>query len=150
MLFWLFSSFISVLSSCSYKFEGTYPYTSGKYAVPSSVELTMLCPSSLMTLTNCLLPFLPTYQQLIASNVEETRLHLNCSLTYPGVETQAFMSRIPTVGRGTFLFFFLWCSRNWTDNWTLYEQRWWISLFTHMDNANFVLPLTIWWPVCVC
>lgn len=69
---------------------------------PLSVETTMLYPSSLMTFTRCLLPFLPTYQQLIASNVEGTTLHLNRSFTYPGVETQAFMSHIPTAGCGTF------------------------------------------------
>lgn len=69
---------------------------------PHSVETTMLCPGSLMTFTHCLLPFLSTYQQLIASNVEETSLYLDCSFTYPGGETQAFMSHIPTVGCGTF------------------------------------------------
>lgn len=59
---------------------------------PLSVETTVLHPSSLMTFTHCLLSFLPTYQQLIASNAEETKLDLNCSFTYPSVETQAFMS----------------------------------------------------------
>lgn len=43
----------------------------------SSAETTLLYPSPPVTFTHCLLPFLSTYQQLIASNVEETTLHLN-------------------------------------------------------------------------
>lgn len=55
-----------------------------------------------MTSTHRLLRFLSTYQQIIASNVVETMLQLNCSFTYACVGPVAFMSQIPTVGRGTF------------------------------------------------
>lgn len=69
---------------------------------PHSVETTTLYPSPVMTFTHCLPPFLPTYQPLIANNVEETASHLNGSFTYPGGEPLAFMSYVPTVGYGTF------------------------------------------------